>query len=276
MATVTLGSIKFNWKGAYNSSTAYAVDDVVSSGGNSYVCIQAHTNQAVGNATAYWNIMSSKGVDADLLNIASTAQGDIYYNNGSAIARLGAGTSGQYLETKGTSQNPVWSTVSSGSHSTVKIDYYTYSSGVSQSGATHYVDIAGGNYVSFTPQATTDIILFNHHNVVHQTAASTGCDVYLMMGTSSTIGSGDTKLNYSGNHAWYSASSDNDVYSPITKTLVLPCTSLTVGTTYYVEQAGATHNSTNIEFNYGATAHSGYINGMQLHNVNMVHYKVNT
>ena len=77
MATVTLGSIKFNWKGAYNSSTAYAVDDVVSSGGNSYVCIQAHTNQAVGNATAYWNIMSSKGTDADLMNITSTAQGDI-------------------------------------------------------------------------------------------------------------------------------------------------------------------------------------------------------
>ena len=38
MATINLGSIKFNWKGAYNNSTAYAVDDVVSSGGSSYVC----------------------------------------------------------------------------------------------------------------------------------------------------------------------------------------------------------------------------------------------
>ena len=56
MATVNLGAIKFNWKGAYSNSTAYAVDDVVSSGGSSYVCIQAHTNQPVGNATAYWNI----------------------------------------------------------------------------------------------------------------------------------------------------------------------------------------------------------------------------
>jgi hypothetical protein len=108
MATVTLGSIKFNWKGAYNSSTAYAVDDVVSSGGNSYVCIQAHTNQAVGNATAYWNIMSAKGTDADLLNISSTAQGDIYYNNGGAIARLGAGTAGQALLSGGAGANPSW------------------------------------------------------------------------------------------------------------------------------------------------------------------------
>jgi hypothetical protein len=112
MATINLGAIKFNWKGAYNSSTTYAVDDVVSSGGNSYVCIQAHSNQAVGNATAYWNIMSSKGTDADLLNISSTAQGDIYYNNGSAIARLGAGTSGQVLQTGGSGANPSWTTVS--------------------------------------------------------------------------------------------------------------------------------------------------------------------
>ena len=114
MATVTLGSIKFNWKGAYNSSTAYAVDDVVSSGGNSYVCIQAHTNQAVGNATAYWNIMSAAGTDADLLSISSTAQGDIYYNSGSAIARLGAGTSGQFLKTQGTGANPAWADAGGG------------------------------------------------------------------------------------------------------------------------------------------------------------------
>ena len=45
MATVNLGAIKFNWKGAYNNSTAYAVDDVVSSGGSSYVCILASTRQ---------------------------------------------------------------------------------------------------------------------------------------------------------------------------------------------------------------------------------------
>ena len=73
MATINLGAIKFNWKGAYNSSTSYAVDDVVSSGGNSYVCIQAHSNQAVGDATAYWNIMSAKGTDgtdADLLSLS--------------------------------------------------------------------------------------------------------------------------------------------------------------------------------------------------------------
>ena len=102
MATINLGAIKFNWKGAYNSSTSYAVDDVVSSGGNSYVCIQAHSNQAVGNATAYWNIMSSAGTNGtDGTNVATTitTQGDILYRDGSGLQRLGAGTSGQFLKT---------------------------------------------------------------------------------------------------------------------------------------------------------------------------------
>ena len=58
MATVTLGNIKFNWKGAWNSATAYVVDDVVSLSGSSYVCIQAGTNQNPSTATAYWEQMS--------------------------------------------------------------------------------------------------------------------------------------------------------------------------------------------------------------------------
>lgn len=110
MATVNLGSIKFNWRNAYDNSTAYSVDDVVSYLGSSYICIAASTGNLPTNAS-FWSQMSSKGTDADLLNIASTAQGDLYFNNGSAIARLAAGTSGFYLETKGAGQNPVWSQV---------------------------------------------------------------------------------------------------------------------------------------------------------------------
>jgi len=100
MATINLGSIKFNWKGAFNNSTAYAVDDVVSSGGNSYVCIQASQGNAVGNATAYWNIMSTKGTNGtngtDLSSLLST-RGDLVFKNASALARLAKGTEGQVL-----------------------------------------------------------------------------------------------------------------------------------------------------------------------------------
>ena len=101
MATINLGAIKFNWKGAYNSSTTYAVDDVVSSGGNSYVCIQAFNIKAVGNATAYWNIMSSAGTNGTNgtdLGTTLTTQGDLLYRDGSGLQRLPKGTAGQVIK----------------------------------------------------------------------------------------------------------------------------------------------------------------------------------
>jgi hypothetical protein len=97
MATINLGSIKFKWQGAYAGGTAYTVDDVVSYQGSSYICIQASTGNLPTNAT-YWEQMSQKGSDADLLSISGTTQGDIYYNNGSAIARLPIGSAGQALK----------------------------------------------------------------------------------------------------------------------------------------------------------------------------------
>ena len=88
MATINLGSIKFNWRGAYNNSTAYAVDDVVSSGGSSYICILASTGNAVTNTT-YWNVMAQGGTD---VGTTLTTQGDILYRDASGLQRLGAGT----------------------------------------------------------------------------------------------------------------------------------------------------------------------------------------
>ena len=108
MATINLGAIKFNWKGPYNNSTTYAVDDVVSSGGSSYVCILASTGNAVSNGT-YWQIMAEGGDVGSTL----TTQGDILYRDGSGLQRLAAGTSGQVLQTGGSGANPSWTNVSS-------------------------------------------------------------------------------------------------------------------------------------------------------------------
>lgn len=108
MATIDLGRIKFKWQGAWSSSTSYVVDDVVESGGNAYVCIAASTNNVPPNAT-YWELMAQKGTDTSV----ATTQGDIIYHNGTSLARLGAGTSGQVLQTNGTGANPSWETVSS-------------------------------------------------------------------------------------------------------------------------------------------------------------------
>ena len=114
MAQVDIGKIKIVWKGAWNSSTAYTVDDAVSHSGSSYICIQAGTNQNPSTATAYWEPMATKGTDGTDLTSTLGTQGQIVYRDGSGLAALNAGTSGQYLETKGAGQNPVWSSVSAG------------------------------------------------------------------------------------------------------------------------------------------------------------------
>jgi len=114
MATINIGRLKPVFQGAYDNAQGYVVDDIVTYSGETYICILASTGNVPTNTT-YWSKMASKGadgVDADLFSISGTAQGDLYYNNGSAIARLGAGTSGQALITQGTGANPIWGNVS--------------------------------------------------------------------------------------------------------------------------------------------------------------------
>ena len=115
MATINLGSIKFKWKGTYNGATAYTVDDVVEYNGSSYICILASTGNLPTNAT-YFEQMSSagtNGTDGTDLTTTLTTQGDIVYRDASGLARLGAGTAGQVLQSGGTGANPSWGSVSS-------------------------------------------------------------------------------------------------------------------------------------------------------------------
>jgi hypothetical protein len=112
MATINLGNIKFNWQGAYNGATAYAVDDVVSYNGSSYICKLASTGNVPTNTT-YFDQMYRAGTDGTDLTSTLTTQGDIVYRDGSGLQRLGAGTSGQVLQTGGAGANPSWGTVSS-------------------------------------------------------------------------------------------------------------------------------------------------------------------
>lgn len=112
MATVNIGSLKFNWKGAYNGSTAYAIDDVTEYNGSSYICILASTGNLPTNTT-YFQPMATKGTDGTDVGTTLTTQGDILYRDGSGLQRLAAGTNGQVLLTGGSGANPSWGTISS-------------------------------------------------------------------------------------------------------------------------------------------------------------------
>jgi len=72
MAEFRLGRLKFNWRGDWAVSTAYVIDDVVSIGGNVYVCVVNHTSAATADlwystdfniGTPRWELMVS-GVDS--------------------------------------------------------------------------------------------------------------------------------------------------------------------------------------------------------------------
>ena len=156
MATVNLGRIKPVFRGAYNNSTAYVVDDIVTSGNETFICISASTGNATSNGT-FWTKLAAKGADGTDVGTTLTTQGDILYRDGSGLQRLGAGTSGQFLKTLGTGANPTWADLSAGIKqikfaSTTGTTQYTLSSN-------SYVDVGANYQVTITPTSASNRIL---------------------------------------------------------------------------------------------------------------------
>jgi hypothetical protein len=63
MAEFKLGRIRFVWKGVWNDATPYLVDDVISVGGQSYICTKSHTSAALfatdlAENPPYWELVS--------------------------------------------------------------------------------------------------------------------------------------------------------------------------------------------------------------------------
>jgi hypothetical protein len=161
MATVNLGRIKPVFRGAYSGSTAYVVDDIVTSANETYICIQAHGagTQAVSQA-AYWTKLAAKGTDGTDVGTTITTQGDILYRDGSGLQRLAAGTNGQFLKTQGSGANPVWGNVTSKIGQVVNMT----KTDTTSINATSYTDVSGCS-ISITPSATdSKILLMANYN----------------------------------------------------------------------------------------------------------------
>ena len=109
MATLNLGRIKPVFRGAYAGGTAYVVDDIVTSGNETFICIQASTGNATSNAS-YWTKLAAKGTDGTDVGATLTTQGDILYRDGSCLQRLAKGTAGQALKMNTGATAPEWGT----------------------------------------------------------------------------------------------------------------------------------------------------------------------
>ena len=145
MATVNIGSLRFDWKGAYNGSTPYVKDDVVSYNGSSYICILASTGNLPTNTT-YFQPMATAGTD---LSTTLTTQGDILYRDGSGLQRLAAGTANQVLQTGGAGANPSWGTVSSDYVKLAETNVTTGVANVAFEHGTGNIDFTSGAYQYF-------------------------------------------------------------------------------------------------------------------------------
>ena len=109
MATLNLGRIKPVFRGAYSGSTAYVVDDIVTHGNESFICIQAHgAGTQATSVTAYWTKLAAKGTDGTDVGTTITTQGDILYRDGSGLQRLAKGTAAQALVMNSGATAPEW------------------------------------------------------------------------------------------------------------------------------------------------------------------------
>ena len=252
MATIDLGKIKFNWRGTYAGGTAYVPDDVVAytdgSVTSSYMCVAATTGNAPssgGTAHASWNFLAKGQASSP-----TTTQGDLIVRGASADQRLAIGTAGQVLKVNSSANGLEYG--GSGTYSIHKIQQYTNGNQVSHNGGrVDYIDIASGNYLTFTPTSEDDYILFHMNCDVYCENHNHGTTVYVMMSATTSINSSSTKIRYNGQHSNY-----GDVYHWLNnRPTLMSCAGLTVGQNYYFEMAGASHanNSNNVHFNWGNT-----------------------
>ena len=105
MATIDLGKIKQVWRGTYNNSTAYVVDDLVaytdSNITSTYICVANSTGNAPssgGTAHASWNYVA-KGV-VDPIPSQSGNAGKVLKTDGSSVS-WGADQGGKLLNSVG-------------------------------------------------------------------------------------------------------------------------------------------------------------------------------
>jgi hypothetical protein len=196
MATINLGRVKPVFRGAYNASTSYVIDDIVTYQDETYIAITATTGN-LPTVTANWTKLAAKGTDGTDVGTTLTTQGDILYRDGSGLQRLAAGTSGQVLQTGGTGANPSWTTVSSD---------YTKLAGVDLSSNT-------ASSYNFT-QFMNDSVYRGYRIMVMFKPNSGGGSFRMRFLNNTTAYSGSTDYKHAGTHVYRRTDNSEHQQSP--------------------------------------------------------------
>ena len=199
MATLNLGRIKPVFRGAYSGSTAYVVDDIVTHGNESFICIQAHgAGTQATSQTAYWTKLAAKGADGTDVGTTLTTQGDILYRDGSGLQRLAKGTAAQVLAMNGAANAPEWVAASGGK--TLAFTNYQQNSRVALSSSTSATSLMSG---AFT-QAKANSKLLIHYKFVFFMDASGASRTYFTYDGTTTYEhwSWDYRASSTNVHTW--------------------------------------------------------------------------
>lgn len=196
MATLNLGRIKPVFRGAYAGGTAYVVDDIVTSGGETFICIQASTGNATSSAS-HWTKLAEKGTNGtDGTDVGATlANKEIAFKtNAGAVDGIPIGTAGQFLKVNSGATGYEFGAVTSG---IVQFKTNHASSSVSQATttSTSYQDVGIGMSVTITPTSTSNKILIFAQGA---TQASSGRTYFTINKAGDSSGNGDLHSQLNG------------------------------------------------------------------------------
>ncbi len=111
MAEFKLGRIRFVWQGEWNLSTSYVVDDIVTIGGKSYICVRNHT-AGVTDGTFAGDLNIPGAPKWELVSDGTEWQGEwtasTYYNEGAQVKYGGIVYVCNTAHTSATNVSPTW------------------------------------------------------------------------------------------------------------------------------------------------------------------------
>lgn len=180
MATVNLGRIKPVFRGAFNNSTAYVIDDIVTSGNETFIAIAATQGNATSNGS-FWTKLAAKGADGT--DVAATlANKEIAFKtNAGALDGIPIGTAGQFLKVNSGATGYEYATVTS------KILAVHYVENSTRTNPSNAVNLTWLTFPSFT-KVNANSILYIHGQVpmLGENADNLGC--WLQVNTNSDPG----------------------------------------------------------------------------------------
>ena len=188
MATIDLGKIKQVFRGTYDNSTAYAVDDLVvftdGSVTSTYICTTASTGNnpsSGGTAHANWAFVAKGQATSP-----TTTQGDIIVRGASADTRLAIGAAGKVLKVNSSANGLEYGTTTTSNHMVLEqflvpcdgTAVVTPRGSITIANVTSsylntptYVDAPGSSIAYNPPSGTTNIIYkFIYHWTSNDTA----------------------------------------------------------------------------------------------------------